>query len=167
MSSPTCSTAYSNSIPHTLYPERRGPLLLKAAAVGGSCYLIKKVIEVISTRPLTNPQNYTKTEHFYAVCADLREALERKMGKENWEGFNCVILDNAWFAASMVSLISTEGPPFTKGPSTRATIENSIQLVGCAASFSFLAWMIRSVVANRLPSCLSKISAFVAPKEPT
>ena len=165
MSSHPYSITYnSTSIPNTLYLERRGPIFLKAVAVGGLFYLIKKVIEVISTRPLANPQNYTKREHFYAVCANFREGMERKIGEENWEAFNCVILDNAWFAAFFVSLIPIEGPPFEKGPSIHATIRNGMRLATFACSMSFGAWLLRTVVATRLPSCLSKVTAFIAPK---
>lgn len=161
MPSHTHLITYSNSIaPASIYPINRSKVLLKAVALGGLVYIIKKVIEVITTRPLADPQNYTKREYFYAVCADIRQGIGRKIGEENWEAINFVILDNSWFSAFAISFL----PPEEKGPSIHATIINGIQLATSACSFSFGAWLLRTVVAARLPSCLSKVAAFVAPK---
>lgn len=138
--------------------------ILKATTIGAGFYLIKKVIELVSTRPLNNPQNYTRAERFYAVCADIREEMERKIGKEDWEDFNCVFLDNLWISAFALTILLKDFSIYHKDFTKYQIILNAVTVWALSISIPKVIWLLRFNVARKISWCPSRVATFVMPK---
>lgn len=138
--------------------------ILKATTIGAGFYLIKKVIEVVSTRPLNNPQNYTRAERFFAVCADIREEMKRKTGKEDWENFNYVFLDNLWVSAFALTILLKDLSIYHKDFTKYQIILNAVAVWSLSISIPKVIWLLRFNVARKISWCPSRVATFIMPK---